>query len=173
MSSPTTIKPATSSPQAKPWVASAALAARTRKRHRAEWRMKFYGIAAISLALLFLLVLMISVVAQGWGAFLQTQVTLDVTLSERAITPSGERTPEAIYAGKYGKVLRESVFATFPDVLERRDRRALLKLVSTNARFEIRDYVLNHPEEIGTTVRLKLTAGPDVEIGRASCRERV
>jgi phosphate transport system permease protein len=146
------------------WRESAALDARTRKRHRAERRMKLYGISAICLALLFLLILLVSVVEKGWGAFLQSQVVLDVTLSESVIDPEGAGTPEAWRAGNYGKILRDTIFATFPDVVERKERRNLLKLVSTNARFEIRDYLLDHPEALGTTVRMNLTAGPDVDL---------
>ena len=146
------------------WQEGAALNARTRKRRRAERRMKLYGISAIVLALLFLLVLMASVIEKGWSAFLQTQVVLDVTLTESVIDPTGARTREAFQTGNYGTILRDSIFAAFPDVTERKDRRDLLKLVSTNARFEIRDHLFEHPEALGTTVRLNLTAGPDVDL---------
>jgi phosphate transport system permease protein len=72
--------------------------------------------------------------------------------------------PEALAGANYGKLLRNSVFAAFPTVEDRTARRALLKLLSTTARFELRDFVLSNPDAIGGARPVWLTASTDVDI---------
>ena len=65
--------------------------ARTVKRNRAEKRFKAYGIAAISISLLFLLVLLVTIIGRGTGAFTQTYLTLPVELQESKLDKKGNR----------------------------------------------------------------------------------
>ena len=51
---------------------------RLRKRYRAEKRFKFYGILAIFISLLFLLLLFVSIIGNGYSAFQQTYVQLEI-----------------------------------------------------------------------------------------------
>ena len=75
-------------------------------------------------------------------------------------TPSRDELQKA----NYGKLLRESVFAAFPEVTARKERRKLLKLVSTAARFELRELLVDDPSIVGTTQRVWLTASSDVDM---------
>ena len=145
-----------------PWQISAAAAARVKRRYRAERRFKAYGVIAISIALLFLAVLLASVIDKGHSAFLQTRLQLPIAFDAALLGDGGDA--EALAGANYGKLLRKSVFAAFPTVEKRKTRRALLKLFSTTARYELRDYVLANPDAIGETRPLWLTAGTDVDI---------
>ena len=49
-----------------------AQSARTKKRNAAETRFKAFGIAAIAVSLLMLLVLVTTIIGKGWGAYQQT-----------------------------------------------------------------------------------------------------
>ena len=53
---------------------------RTKKRNAAEARFRAYGIAAIAVGLVFLVVLISSIIFKGVGAFQQSFITLDVEL---------------------------------------------------------------------------------------------
>jgi phosphate transport system permease protein len=153
------------------WQDSARTELRLRRRYRAERRFKVYGIIAICLALAFLAILLGSVVAKGWPAFIQTSVALDIDFDPKILGLDAAPTAEDIRKADYGKLLRETMFAAFPEVTERRDRRDLLKLVSTAARFELREALLDDPSLIGTSRRVWLTASSDVDMlakGRAS-----
>ena len=57
-----------------------AVQARLAKRHRAEQRFQFYGLAAISAAVLFLAVLLGSLIIQSVPAFTAHKLVLDVDI---------------------------------------------------------------------------------------------
>ena len=49
-----------------------------KRRYRAERRFRIYGIVAISLSLAFLALLFVTITGNGYTAFLQTEIRLDV-----------------------------------------------------------------------------------------------
>ena len=151
-------------PCAGAWQDSDRTRRRLRRRYRAERRFKAFGLAAVCVALAFLAILLGSVVARGYPAFVRTQVALDVTFDSALLGLGDSPDPAQVEKADYGRLLRESLFAAFPEVTERSARRALLKLVSTGARFELRDLVRDDPSVMGTTRRVWLTASSDVDM---------
>ena len=65
--------------------------ARARRRNAAERRFRAYGLTAICVAVLALVVLVTSVLGNGSSAFRQTYITLEITLPEERLDPSGQR----------------------------------------------------------------------------------
>ena len=67
--------------------------ARTKKRNAAETRFKAYGLGAILIAMLALLILLTSVLETGLSAFRQTFITIEVSLPEAKLdkTRAGDR----------------------------------------------------------------------------------
>jgi phosphate transport system permease protein len=63
----------------------------TKKRNAAEGRFRLYGIFAISVGLLMLLVLVTTIVFRGTSAFQQTFITLEVELLEKKLDKKGNR----------------------------------------------------------------------------------
>ena len=63
-------------------------AAQRRRRHRADRRLRLYGIAAISLAVGLLAVLVASLLVTGWSAFTQTKVRVDFPVSAALVDPA-------------------------------------------------------------------------------------
>ena len=137
---------------------------RLRRRYRAERRFKIYGIIAVAVALAFLALLIGSVIAEGYPAFVRTSVALEVSFDPKVLGVGEAPSADELRKADYGRLLRESVFATFPEVTARKERRKLLKLVSTSARFELRGLVVDDPSIIGTTRRVWLTASSDVDM---------
>ena len=64
---------------------------RTKKRNAAEQRFKFYGIVAISVGLIMLLILAGTIILKGSSAFQQTFITLEVELLESKLDKKGNR----------------------------------------------------------------------------------
>ena len=62
-----------------------------KRRYAAERRFKFYGLAAVCLALAFLAIMLGNILANGYSAFVQTKIRLDVFLDESVIDPKGTR----------------------------------------------------------------------------------
>ncbi len=70
--------------------------ARTAKRNRAETRFKAYGLIAIGIGILMLVVLLTTIISRGTGAFQQTYLSLDVTLDAAKLDKKGERSLDDI-----------------------------------------------------------------------------
>ena len=147
---------------------------RLKKRYRRERRMKVVGILAIVIALGVLAVLMGSVLARGYPAFVKTEIALEVTLEAALIDPNGAGEASTLAKGQYGKIIRNALFDAFPDVIERAEKRQLMGLMSKGARFELRRIVARDPNLVGTVQRVWLTASSDVDmITKGSLRRDV
>ena len=70
--------------------------ARTRRRNAPERRFRTYGLAAISVSIPALLVLLTSVLGNGLGALRQTFITLLIPLDAAVLNASGTLAPEAM-----------------------------------------------------------------------------
>jgi phosphate transport system permease protein len=121
---------------------------RIRRRYAADRRLQFYGLAAIGLAVVLLGILVASLVHTGYKAFVQSKVTFEVFLDPERIDPAK---PEA---GNYRVVAREAFRALFPEAKGRRELRNIDRIVSSEARFLIRTFAIDNPDEIGKIVTL-------------------
>jgi len=135
-----------------------------KRRYAAERRFRFYGKLAIGLGLLFLSLLFGSIIANGYGAFVQTFVRLDVTLDAQLLDPEGNRDARALATADYGGLIKRTLRETFPEVTKRRDKRALYALVSSGADFALRDLVMSDPDLIGTRQSIWVPADDDVDM---------
>jgi len=71
---------------------SSAAEARVRRRYRAEWRFRLYGLVALAVTTLFLAVLIADILSRGLPAFWQHSVVLDVPVKAEEIDPDNKRT---------------------------------------------------------------------------------
>ncbi len=133
-------------------------AARLKKRYRAEARFRWYGLAAIGFACAFLVMLLGDILLKGLPAFEANTVTLDVTLDDSRIDP------DAINKGNFNAIVNSAIRAEFPGVKSRSDRRALPKLLSTDAADEVRRQVIANPSLIGTTRSFDLKLSDEADL---------
>ncbi len=122
------------------------------------------GLAAVITGLLFILLLLGSIVANGYGAFWQTEIQLEIYLDQAEIDPAGSRNPETLAAADYGRIVKRSLRSMFPEVDGRRDRRKLYQLVSSGAAFQLQDMVVSSPGLIGSRIQLWVPADDDVDM---------
>jgi len=124
--------------------------------------------AAIAAAVLALVVLLGSVVSNGYGAFVQTQVRLEIDFTAADIGDlrglSGSALEKAAARGDYGALVRNALRALFPDVTSRREIRKLQGLVSSGARALLRQEVVRDPSIVGRTETLWLPAGDEIDM---------
>jgi phosphate transport system permease protein len=135
-----------------------------RRRYAAERRFKAYGVAAIGVALLMLGILFGTIIANGWSAFRQTHVQMEVLVDAAEIDPDGNRDPKALSRGDYEKLIKFSLREMFPDVKKRKEKRELYDLVSNVAAFDLRADVLANPSLVGQTVSMWVPASDDVDM---------
>lgn len=134
------------------------------RRYRNERMFRLMGLGALCIGLAFLGFFFYTLVANGYTAFEQTRILLDIELAESAIDPEGTRDPEVLRRADYQGLVRESLMAAFPDVTSRGERRALFALVSPGASLEIRDRVQADTALIGTTQSMWLLADDDIDM---------
>ena len=89
-------------------------AALTQKRYRREGLLKGLGIGAIALALGLLGILLFTIVAQGWPAFREAYVKLDITFDPAVIDPQGTRDPAVIGQANFAALITDSLRAAVP-----------------------------------------------------------
>ncbi len=138
--------------------------ARVRKRYAAETRFKTYGRLAIAAAVIMLGILLFSIVGRGWTAFFQTQIGLDVFLDPNEIQIERNADGEIIDVdGEFRSLVNDALFALFPNVEDRTERRALRNLVTRDASFELQAAVEENPDLIDQTVRVWITSSDDID----------
>ncbi len=127
-----------------------------KRRHRTERRFRLAGLAAMLLGVVFLGVLLFSITSKGYSAFGQTMIRLNITLPETIATAPAE--------ANYHAMVKKSLREMFPDIRERRAKKALYVLVSLGAPNEIRNLATNNPGWAGSQRELWLPASDDVDM---------
>jgi phosphate transport system permease protein len=134
-----------------------------RRRYRAEWRFRAYGLAAAVSGLLFVAFLFLSIISTGYTAFVQTYIRIDIRFDPELIDPEGKKDTETLRMGDYSGVFKEALREKFPQVEERRALRQLYGLISDGSAFDLRDMVLDDPGLIGQSRELWLMASDDID----------
>jgi phosphate transport system permease protein len=137
---------------------------RIRRRYAAERRFRLYGVLAIGFAVFMLGFLAVTVVLQGYSAFWQTRIALDVVIDPAKVDPQNTRLPESLAQGDYQAVVRDTLRGLFPDVTARADRKALGDFLSNAAGNDVMRMVLANPALVGTTQHVEVLASDDLDM---------
>lgn len=133
----------------------------TRKRNAAETRFKAYGITAILIGLFFLVVLAVSIVAEGIPAFTRTVVQVEFTITkEQQDAAEAElfktRAYEKFFIDALSQQLTESgISAPF-------DAAAIERIVGKTGG-TIREFFRSNPESLGQLTAFELAASSRVD----------
>lgn len=138
---------------------------RTTRRNAAERRFRTYGLSAIGIAALALVVLLTTIVSNGVGAFRQTYVTLEVALPEDKLDKTGTRDPD-VMAGVttfgYAPLLRTALVRQLAElgITTTLSDQGIGAMISKEAVATVRNHVLANPELVGTALTIDvLTEG--------------
>ncbi len=137
-----------------------------KRRHAAERRFRFYGVAAIVIGLGFLAVLLFSIVSKGYTAFVQTAITVSVEFSADIIDKDGrgETDPRVLQSANYPVIARNAVARALGVSLDdKAAMREVSRFVSDGNRAILREIVLSDPSVIGTTRPVTLLAAADID----------
>ena len=125
--------------------------ARLRRRYAADRRFRRVGLAAVLFGVSALGFLLFTILSNGFTAFRQTELRLDIVFSRDIIATDGKTDSRAIRAADWARLVRESLQAKFPDARDRRGSRLVEALVSPGAQGQLMDMVLADPSLIGQT----------------------
>lgn len=129
-----------------------------KRRYRAEKRFQRLGITAIVLSLSFLAFLFGSIFSNGYTAFRQTFIELDVDFSEELFTS------ENLASADFPGIVKQSLRQMFPQVSERRELKDLYKIASPGAAFSLQAIIKENPRLIGTTQKIWVPADDDIDM---------
>ena len=137
---------------------TAIIQASLKKRYARERRFQWYGRLAVLTGFVFLFILLADIVSKGYPAFTQHYIKVAVDLDAQELGLDTASSPEDIYAADYAAAIKRSLRGMFPDVSGRKQKRALYRLVSIGAEYDLRDLVVAQPQLIGTTTDIWLRA---------------
>jgi phosphate transport system permease protein len=137
---------------------TALIRASLKKRYARERRFQWYGRLAVLTGFIFLFVLLADIVSKGYPAFTQHYLKITIELDAQQLGVGPGAPPEDIYAADYSAAIKSSLRGMFPEASGRTQKRALYRLVSIGAEYDLRDLVAKNPHLIGTTADLWLRA---------------
>lgn len=143
--------------------------ANTKRRNAAEKRFQAYGIIAIGIGVLFLVVLLTSIIRNGLPAFSQAYITVPVLLNEEVLDPNGSRDPADISRVStfgYQPLIQQAILTAIQDAgveSELSTPADMQALYSASAPAQARSRVLGNPDLIGTTVETRILASSRVD----------
>lgn len=150
--------------------------ARLAQRHAAERRFRRWGACAIGAAALALVVLLGSVIGNGYSAFVASEMRLDISFDAEVlgidVALEDEAFVESAMRADYGALLRNALRAQFPEVSARRDVRKLQALVSPGAREILRETLVAEPDLLGSDRSFWLPADDEVDMLRKGAIDR-
>ena len=141
------------------------------KRYKKEKRFILLGRVAVSLTIIFLVILLGSILLKGISGFYTTNIFLQTNLSQEIIDPQDKKNVEEIYKSSWRKIARNSIYDVLSafnkskniDKISRKDKRDFLKLFSRSSEFYIRDFTLKNLDSIGKDVKISIPSSSLVD----------
>ena len=141
------------------------------KRYKKEKRFILLGRVAVSLTIIFLVILLGSILLRGISGFYTTNIFLQTNLSQEIIDPEDKKNVEEIYKSSWRKIARNSIYDVLSefnkskniDKSSRKDKRDFLKLFSRSSEFYIRDFTLENLDSIGKEVKISIPSSSLVD----------
>ncbi|MDH5275748.1 MAG: phosphate ABC transporter permease PstA [Gammaproteobacteria bacterium] len=135
-----------------------------RRRYRTERLFRLYGLVSVLLGVSFLVILFATIIGNGYGAFRQSFIRLEVRFDAAEIDPDGTRTPDVLASADYSRLIKASLRQLFPEAEDRASRRELNALVSSGGAYVLQQMVLADPGLLGQTRDLWLPADDEVDL---------
>jgi phosphate transport system permease protein len=131
---------------------------RLKRRYRAEKWFKRLGLSAIVLSLSFVAFLFSTIFSDGYSAFKQSYIELDVHFTAK------EFVQEKLARADYPGLVKKAMGTMFPEITTRQGKKQLYSLISPAAAYKLQDLVEANPKIIGTTQKVWVLADDDVDM---------
>lgn len=136
--------------------------ANTKRRNASEARFKIYGFAAVMFGVLALVVLMTSILTAGLSAFKQAKIAFPMTITQEEVdTAERALLKTGVYRGMIERNLLAAVEAAGIDPATL--AADPLELISRDAPGQLRAFVLENPDFVGTTRTFTFLAGGRID----------
>jgi len=133
------------------------------KRYRKEKRFRAFGMIAVLIAFAFLFILLTDITLKALPAFQQNWIELEVSYAPEFLDIQAGTDSDELRGADYRTAMKKSIYALFPEVSERKEKRNLVRMFSSGAEYQIRDYLLENPDRLGGTHSVWVLADDDVD----------
>lgn len=154
-----------------------------KKRYAKEKRFRAYGFMAVLVGFIFLALLLVDIFGKAAPAVQQTYVNVEIDFNSDVLglpNDGSELSEKQIRGANYYGMIKKSMYAMFPEVTERRDKRKLTGLISSGAELQMRETLLKKPEYLGTKQTMWVLADDDLDtyikmgdVGRINDKQKV
>ena len=142
-----------------------------KKRYKKEKRFILIGRIAVSLTIIFLVILLGSILLRGISGFYTTNISLKTNLLEEIIDPAQNKNVDEIFKASWRKVSRTAIYNILDDYNDskniekstRKEKRDFIRLFSRSSEFYVRDYTLKNINNIGEVVTINVPASSLVD----------
>ncbi|NND00278.1 MAG: phosphate ABC transporter permease PstA [Gammaproteobacteria bacterium] len=135
-----------------------------KKRHAAERRFRWYGRLAVSFGIACLVVLFTDIISKGIGAFTQTYISIEIDFNEELLALDAGSTEKEIKAAGFSRFFKQTLQSKFPEITDRKSKRELYAIFTSDAPLLLRNMVLADPTILGTTRTINLIADDDTDV---------
>ncbi len=132
------------------------------KRYARETRFRIYGLSSIICGVAFLVFLLFITISNGYSALLQTHIGLEIGLFAEDFGDDLSR--ESLSKADYSGIIKKALRQTFPEVTKRKEKKALYRIISGGAQYQLREKVMDDPSLIGRSVTYWLLADDEVDV---------
>ena len=126
------------------------------RRNAADFRLRAYGVAAISAAVGLLGILLFTIFIGGYPAFIQTHIRVDFSIP-------ADVDPANPASANWRAVVADGLDSLLPGVDEPAEVRELSQLLTNNTQFFVRNAVVRDPSLIGRTLTLEVPASDEFD----------
>ena len=135
---------------------------RLKKRHNSEKRFRFYGLASIFVALLFVLILVNNIFSKGSSAFMKTAINVEVFFDPELLDVKNGSTLDEIQEADFYDVTIETILKSYP-AKNLDEENELIDLFTTDAEIEIKNAFIKNNNLVGKKINLEITASDDID----------
>lgn len=148
-----------------------------KKRYAKEKRFQLMGMISVIFAFLFLLLLLADIITKAIPAFTEYKVTMPVTFNAERLRITDANDTSQFKKASYRSVVSDAIYAQFPEVTKRAEKRQLKALLSDSADYQIRDMLINDPSLLGKTIDVTMKLKDDpmafIQMGGLDTTEHV
>lgn len=132
------------------------------KRYALERRFKMMGLGSVIAGMAALVFLLSTIVGNGFGAFQQTYIKLDLDLSLESLSVEADASEDDWNYADYSGAIKSSMREIFPEMKSRKQKKLIYGLVSPGADYQVKQWVEANKDSLGQ-VSLWLPADDDVD----------
>jgi phosphate transport system permease protein len=146
-----------------PQEAAIRVQASLKKRARSERRFQYLGMTAITLSILFLVLLFAGIFSKGIPGMFQHYVTLEVLLDKERLDPKGDMSAASLYSGDARGLVNDSLMNVLGSPEGRKAKRAARAILSSASANRLNEFALKNPQDIGKIVAVKFAVDDDID----------